>query len=478
VGHIFISYSHNDTDYAHGLADTLQAEGFDVWIDARIDYGTQWPLEIQKQLDSCDAVILIMTPRAFASEWVQNELQRAKRKLKPIIPLLLEGDEPWLSVESTQYYDVRGEKLPDTKFYSSLRRVASPHEGQAVQLPANDVKKSSKTKSPAGSPKVKTETVIAVLGIVATLLAAVIPIIWSNRSQNSTPPPADNATSTFPALSPGETLSPSITSTVRSVTPARTADSSDPVESKGELIQPVPAGEFTMGRSASDEFAACQELHQDCQLSMFMDTEPIRTVYLDAFYIDKYEVTNALYRACENQSVCDPPQAINSNTYTDYYSNPEFDTSPVINVTWFQAKTYCEWRGARLPTEAEWEKAARGKDERTYPWGEEINENLANFNYSIGDTIAVGTYENGSPYDVYDMAGNVSEWVADWYDENYYLGAPTENPPGPVTGDLRVLRGGSWGLVGLSVSTSHRDAAPPSDSNIDLGFRCARDEPP
>jgi len=146
MGHIFISYSHNDTDYAHRLADTLQSEGFDVWIDARIDYGSQWPLEIQKQLDSCDAFILIMTPRSFASEWVQSELQRAKRKLKPIIPMLLEGDEPWLSVESTQYYDVRGERLPEPKFYSALRRVAVPHEGQAIQLPANDVKKPFKSR--------------------------------------------------------------------------------------------------------------------------------------------------------------------------------------------------------------------------------------------------------------------------------------------------------------------------------------------
>ena len=103
MGHVFISYSHRDTGYAHGLADSLQRNGFDVWIDERLDYGSQWPHELQTRLDSCDAFILIMTPRSYASEWVQNELQRAKRKLKPIFPLLLEGDEPWLSVESTQY---------------------------------------------------------------------------------------------------------------------------------------------------------------------------------------------------------------------------------------------------------------------------------------------------------------------------------------------------------------------------------------
>jgi hypothetical protein len=122
LGHIFISYSHNDADYAHKLAENLQSMRFEVWIDERLDYGAQWPQELQKQLDSCSAFIVIMSPRSYASEWVQSELQRAKRKLKPIFPMLLEGDEPWLSVESTQYYDVRGEVIPDPDFFPISRR--------------------------------------------------------------------------------------------------------------------------------------------------------------------------------------------------------------------------------------------------------------------------------------------------------------------------------------------------------------------
>ena len=131
MGHIFIRYSHKDTTYAHGLANQLRNIGFDIWMDERLDYGSQWPLEIQKQLDACAAFIIVMTPRAFASEWVQSELQRAKRKLKPIFPLLLEGDEPWLSVESTQYYDVRDASFPDARFYSALERVVG---GTALRL--------------------------------------------------------------------------------------------------------------------------------------------------------------------------------------------------------------------------------------------------------------------------------------------------------------------------------------------------------
>src|SRR5688572_24898854 len=132
MGQIFISYNRSDTEYAHQLADALQKRGFNVWIDARLDYGTQWPQEIQKQLDACDAFIVIMTPRSFESEWVQSELQRAKRKLKPIFPLLLEGDEPWLSVESTQFYDVREEQFPDARFYSAIKSVVSSNKAIPV----------------------------------------------------------------------------------------------------------------------------------------------------------------------------------------------------------------------------------------------------------------------------------------------------------------------------------------------------------
>jgi hypothetical protein len=170
MGHIFISYSHKDTTYAHGLADHLRSMGFDIWMDERLDYGSQWPLEIQKQLDACAAFILIMSPRSFASDWVQSELQRAKRKLKPIFPLLLEGDEPWLSVESTQYYDVRGAIFPDAKFFSAIKNVASVSQNSQTfnRLP-KAVPSTGKEKS---QPKMKTEVIVAVIGGIATVIAA------------------------------------------------------------------------------------------------------------------------------------------------------------------------------------------------------------------------------------------------------------------------------------------------------------------
>jgi formylglycine-generating enzyme required for sulfatase activity len=185
----------------------------------------------------------------------------------------------------------------------------------------------------------------------------------------------------------------------------------------------IPAGEFIMGSDEGDS-----------------DERPVHTVYLDAFHIDRTEVANAQYQACVEAGACDAP----SNT--TYYDNSNYAQHPVVHVSWDDADAYCRWAGKRLPTEAEWEKAARGTDGRRYPWGNsEPDCNKANYNDCVGLTTEVGSYPAGaSLYGVLDMAGNVWEWVADWYDPGYYSQSPTRNPPGPDSGELRVLRGGSW----------------------------------
>ena len=444
MGHIFISYSHDDTEYAHALADHLHTLGFDVWIDERLDYGAQWPQELQKQLDSCLAFILIMTPRSYASEWVQSELLRARRKLKPVFPLLLEGDEPWLSVESTQYYDVQGNALPDPEFYSDLREVINPAVTTQEAKPTKE--EAGKSLAPT-SARPKIGTWIAA-GILLVLVAGLAGLLLRNLPGGEPEPLAEPPG--------GEILS----------------------NGNHEMVL-IPAGEFTMGGNAEAELTECLEkFHPACQLSWFLDEEPVHKVELDAFYIDKYEVTNAQYKACEEDGACSPPRSSLSNTRQSYYGNEEFDDHPVIQVNWHQANAYCQWRAARLPTEAEWEKAARGTDGRTYPWGEELNETFANFHWQVGDTSAVGSYESGtSPYGVYDMAGNVWEWVSSLHAPYPYR---ADDGREALDADgLRVVRGGGWGHEGdNSVSASYRFAYDPGSTNIDLGFRCAREPVP
>lgn len=237
MGHIFISYSHKDTKYAHALADHLKSRGFDFWIDERLDYGSQWPHEIQKQLDSCDAFLLIMSPRSFASDWVQSELQRAKRKEKPIFPLLLEGEEPWLSVESTQYFDVRGEMLPDAKFFSALQRVVTLNSRAATlnRLPKPVIK----TLPPR--PNKRTGLIAALIGGIAIAMCAcaamIGPVInWMNREATPTGMPPITITTqaiVSPMISETAMPSPTITLTVQPtetvVPPTATLPSPTPI---------------------------------------------------------------------------------------------------------------------------------------------------------------------------------------------------------------------------------------------------------
>lgn len=240
----------------------------------------------------------------------------------------------------------------------------------------------------------------------------------------------------------------------------------------------VPAGTFQMGgidAAASD------------------DEKPVHSVTLHGFWMDKFEVTNAMYVQCLKAGACTPPQVAKSETRASYFNNPDFNDYPVVEVTWSSAAAYCKWAGRRLPSEAEWEHAARGDTINTYPWGDQTPDaTLANFNYQLGDTARVGSYPAGaSPFGVMDMAGNVAEWVNDFYSGTYYGNGPATNPTGPLARAnffARVVRGGTFADAARDIRASKRSQVLGSNPQADpgssaflgdfsprIGFRCASD---
>jgi formylglycine-generating enzyme required for sulfatase activity len=247
----------------------------------------------------------------------------------------------------------------------------------------------------------------------------------------------------------------------------------------GMTLVPVPAGDFLMGTLKNSAASQPDEL-------------PQRKISLAAYWIDQTEVTIGMYSACVENGGCTPAQL------TGGAPDSGAPDLPAAGVTWDQASAYCQWAGRRLPTEAEWEKAARGKDGRLYPWGwigapvsagsARLNFCDANCPYQYRDSsqddgfaeaAPVGSFPEGaSPYGVLDMAGNVWEWVADRYQSDYYRHSPTSDPQGPPAGVWRVMRGGSWleasweGLV-LADRAANRASLDPTSARVDLGFRCA-----
>jgi len=258
---------------------------------------------------------------------------------------------------------------------------------------------------------------------------------------------------------PTNTTAPTITDLpTLTPTPVATATSTPlpaVITQQGAQMGLIAAGTFSMGSESGSS-----------------DEKPVHQVTLAAFYMDKYEVTNALYKVCVDAGGCAAPGDKASYTHPNYYGNAQYDNYPVIYVDWNMSKAYCKWRGARLPTEAEWEFAARGTDGRTYPWGEVINSERANYDGPKGDTSKVGSYESGkSPFGIYDMAGNVWEWTADWYGD--YSSSPSSNPAGPGSGTSRVLRGGAWNNNDNYTRSANRNRDDPANTFNNVGFRCA-----
>lgn len=464
---VFLSYSRKDLKFVKQLAADLQQAGYDVWYDlSNIEGGDRWAIEIQTAIDNCDVCVSVISPNSIISEWVEKEFLYASNTGKRVIPILLESTTLPLWLMNIHYIDMQGrhyrEKFP--------RLQAAIDEEEKPVLDFQSIKR-LRAPGPVW--------IGGIVGIGILILAAVFGL--PALKAKSTPTPVVFPTWTSPASTLTFTSVPATQS--QTSTPASSPTTTEEVTPTMTTI-PTPASAIKDAKGTEMVLVSSGIFKMGCNKGVLCEG-PAHVVNLDSYYIDTYEVTNAQYLACEFDQQCNQPRN------TRYYDSPSFRNHPVVFVTWSMAANYCAWRGARLPTEAEWEKAARanGTEMLYYPWGNRFNGDLLNFcdincaqsgknksyNDGFSDTAPVGIYEGGkSPYGAYDMAGNVIEWVADWYDKDYYFISPSNNPLGPESGTHRVLRGGSWYSNQNYVRTFVRTSLSPTVAYNYVGFRCAR----
>jgi formylglycine-generating enzyme required for sulfatase activity len=379
---------------------------------------------------------------------------------------LLDGQHPGLARAAQE----KLQEISKTDDSTRLRELASNALSAREQLP-------SRTAPPGKKPEqLSNKRGYGLAGIAGGFLAISVLVLigWMiYNNLTNTPGPTSTPEPTEPAAT---AVVITDTSLPPSEVPVIITPSPEPIVGEDNMpLVLIPAGEFPMG-----------------SIGNAPDERPVHIVYLNDYFMDQTEVTNAMYAACVASGKCEKPRFITSNTQNAainsyYYGNPKFDNYPVIFVSWEDAKTYCKWAGRRLSTEAEWEKAASWDaatvTKRLYPWGNSIDCSYANYygkgsDLCVGDTTPVGDYPQGaSSYGVLNMAGNVSEWVMDRFDPLYYGNSSEENPRGPASGDYIVIRGGSF-LVGKdSLRTTERDMRTPDYASKSIGFRCAMDAP-
>jgi formylglycine-generating enzyme required for sulfatase activity len=507
---VFLCHASQDKPAVRELYQRLNAEGWmDVWLDEEKLYpGQDWDFEIEKAVESADVVIVCLSNNSVTKEgYVQRELRFVLQiaDYKPdgtifVVPVRLDDCPLPRRLKIWQYIDF----FPKNRLDWAYRRLVGSLQMRVDNLGLNlkeyekaerekidreSAEKAARVHAELEKAKKDAEKKLATrqhherliedretakklvrdrkfaLGGVALIML----LFWGisalfNREPAA--PTAEQGTATgaitpaVPTRTPTPTRTPSPT-----ITPTSTLGIGSTMisEKDGMAMVFVPAGEFTMGSNSS----------------YYLSEQPEHKVNLDAFWIDQTEVTNAMFAKCVLDGECMPQSSLRSGTRGSYYGDTKFDDYPVIYVNWNQAIAYCVWAGRSLPTEAQWEKAARGTDGRTYPWGDTAPSSiLLNYNGGVGDTSAVGGYESGkSPYGAYDMAGNVKEWVNDWYDRNYYQISPLLNPQGPLSGESKVLRGGAWLESDSFVYSTRRDVGDPTYTNYFIGFRCSLSQP-
>ncbi len=488
---VFISHAWEDKeDIARPLAEALREEGLRVWYDEfTLTLGDSLRRSIDRGLAESKYGVVILSPHFFAKEWPKRELDglvaREVSSGKTILPVW--HNVTWEDVR--RFSPTLADKLAvstakglDAVVEEILRalhvdvRLEVNRRGALAESPSVAKRVLAKPRRPVNWKRVG-----AIAGVIAVVIALgtwLVPNAADFLSARLSETPVAAVTPKSPTDTPTVTPTngPTDTPVISTATPT-SIPTMAPIavqtmvawEKDNSVMVYVPAGEFIMGSDKGE-----------------VNEQPVHTVYLDAFYMDKTEVTNAQYQRCVEAGACRTPTC---DWGEPTYGDASKADHPVVCVNWNDAQAYCAWAGKRLPTEAEWEKAARGTDGRTYPWGNTFDGSRLNFcdrncefdwkdsdaDDGYAQTAPVGSYPQGaSPHGALDMAGNVWEWEADWYDAGYYSQSPGRNPPGPDSGQYRVLRGGSWHDGGGFGRGAARNGGNPGDRGNYAGFRCAR----
>jgi len=433
---VFLCHASQDKPAVRKLHRYLKQRGVQPWLD-ELDLlpGENWEVEIPKALFSSDVILVCLSKNSVDKEgYVQKEISFALDKAleKPegtifVVPVKLEDCDVPKRLNRFQWVDLfrqDGYK----RLMLGLQKRASGLGGKVSPVLLEDK---------GDFQNNHTFKWVFIIGIVLLtfIVGGLVLNYLTNNSLYTDAVASSTKMTTFDPAKPTPTLG--IGSTIVS-------------EKDGMPLLYIPAGKFSMGSSSSLD-------------------EIVHQVELSAFWIDQTEVTNKMYSNCVGAGNCSLP----SNA--DRFRNSVYQNHPVVYVDWEMARAYCSWAGRRLPTEAEWEKSARGADKRIYPWGNQsANSSLLNYNDNVGDTTEAGKYHAGmSAYGAYDMSGNVWEWVHDWYGETYYQNSPLLDPIGPALGTFKVLRGGSWRNGVDTVRSANRYWLDPLNSYDFLGFRCA-----
>lgn len=456
---VFISYAGKDRDWVSVFASALQDVGWTVWWDREIPFGQPFQRVIQEALTSAHCVVVVWSPHSIDSHWVHDEANVAMER-GVLLPVAIGEVEPPLGFRSFQtanfssweedrdaavFHKLKADiarLLPKQPLHAppSLDREeeASAHASSSVLTPSEPRTPDDQGRANSHTPESRRAYLRG--GRLAVVIVLVL---------------------VLPAVGLWQLMLPSPLEPLR-------------VGKDGKEMVLIPGGWFAMGLSETSE----QNKTPDKQYDVY--AMPKHSVWLDAFYMDRHEITRSEYGQflgeMGNREPFDWAKQLIAS-----------ERNPVFGVTWEDAQAYCRWANKQLPSEAQWERAARGVEGHTYPWGNDpVDSTRADYcgddcernatdQFGGGGPVPVGSHPRGqTPLGIYNLAGNVAEWVYDWLDRDYYSKSPERNPVNDTAKEYRVVRGGGWHSTAWYLKGSSRDWAEPNRANQPVGIRCVQ----